>query len=284
MTLAPIIKLLGSKNRQLKNILPIIARYERKLYVEPFGGAGGLLFGKAPEKQEIYNDICKAFVALFRAVKNPETMTTVQELLELTPMSRALWREARDLARAYLRGEPIAELKAKANLDAYSDEIAVAYATFYAQNCGFGGKFFSSYGGGGKSSDSAATAHLYAAKRRRLPRYCKRLETVAIENLDALNCIRKYDDPTTLFYVDPPYECATSGEYGVEFHERELVDLLKTIKGKFVLSCYDTSIYRELDAERYEFNAYSSVSRQAKSGEQFARKEVVYASLTATLF
>lgn len=285
MTLAPIIKLIGSKQRQRKNILPIIERYSRLLYVEPFGGAGGMLFGKAPEKQEIYNDINGAFVSLFRAVKNPETMSTVQTLLELSPMSRELWREARDLAVAYLRGDDLVELKARAELGAYSDEIAVAYAIFYAQNCGFSGKLLNAYGGGGKSGDSSATAHLYNEKRRRLPRYCRRLQTVAIENLDALDCVRKYDDATTLFYLDPPYETG-SDEYGVAFHERALVDLLKTIKGAFVLSCYDTPIYAELGeiCDKYEFDAYSSVSQYAKKGERFARKEIVYATRVASLF
>ena len=126
---------------------------------------------------------------------------------------------------------------------------------------------------------------MYNEKRHRLPRYCRRLQTVAIENLDALECVRKYDDATTLFYLDPPYETG-SDEYGVAFHERALVDLLKTIKGAFVLSCYDTPIYAELDeiCDKYEFDAYSSVSQYAKKGERFARKEIVYATRVASLF
>ena len=55
-SLPPLFPLAGSKFRQRKNILPILARYNRTLYVEPFCGAGGLFFGKPQESAEILID------------------------------------------------------------------------------------------------------------------------------------------------------------------------------------------------------------------------------------
>ena len=66
----------------------------------------------------------------------------------------------------------------------------------------------------------------------------------AFECLDFEEHINKYDSPETLFYLDPPY-FSTEGQYyrgdehfGRSGHQR-LADVLKNIKGKFILSYYD---------------------------------------------
>ena len=66
----------------------------------------------------------------------------------------------------------------------------------------------------------------------------------AFECLDFEKHINKYDSTETLFYLDPPY-FSTEFQYyrgaehfGREGHQR-LADVLKDIKGKFILSYYD---------------------------------------------
>lgn len=66
----------------------------------------------------------------------------------------------------------------------------------------------------------------------------------AFECLDFEAHINKYDSEETLFYLDPPY-FSTEDQYyrgGINFgrqgHQR-LADVLKNIKGKFILSYYD---------------------------------------------
>ena len=62
--------------------------------------------------------------------------------------------------------------------------------------------------------------------------------------------ISRYDRPHTFFYLDPPYLHETrssTGEYGPhemspEQHE-DLLELLGTIRGKFILSGYPSKIY-----------------------------------------
>ena len=49
------IRWLGSKVRMRKRILSILDEVPRELYVEPFGGAGAIFFGKEPERS-VYND------------------------------------------------------------------------------------------------------------------------------------------------------------------------------------------------------------------------------------
>ena len=71
-----------------------------------------------------------------------------------------------------------------------------------------------------------------------------------IENLDACDCILRYDSPDTFFYIDPPYWNADF--YAVSFSEQDfqrLADTLKQITGKFILSLNDTPEVREIFAD-----------------------------------
>lgn len=67
-----------------------------------------------------------------------------------------------------------------------------------------------------------------------------RLSQAYIENLDWAACIKRYDRPYTLVYLDPPY-WETAG-YGVPFafDQYELMaSLMREIKGKAILSIND---------------------------------------------
>jgi len=67
-----------------------------------------------------------------------------------------------------------------------------------------------------------------------------RLARVNIENLHWADCIKKYDRPSTFFYMDPPY-WGTAG-YGVAFglEQYELMaELMATIKGQAIVSVND---------------------------------------------
>ena len=67
-----------------------------------------------------------------------------------------------------------------------------------------------------------------------------RLANIVIEHLPWHDCIKRYDRPGTLFYLDPPY-WQTEG-YGVDFpwteYER-LAEMLRGLKGKALVSIND---------------------------------------------
>ena len=70
---------------------------------------------------------------------------------------------------------------------------------------------------------------------------CQRLENVTIENRDALDVIRTYDNPESFHFVDPPYINSDCGHYEGCFNEQNMEDLLKlleTVKGKFMLTMF----------------------------------------------
>jgi DNA adenine methylase len=82
-----------------------------------------------------------------------------------------------------------------------------------------------------------------------LPAVHARLRAVVVENLPALDLIRREDGPGTLFYCDPPYLHETRTARRAYAHEmteadhRELLTVLRQCKGKVMLSGYPSRLY-----------------------------------------
>ena len=76
----------GGKKQLRKEIIKRFPAGGVKKYVEVFGGAGWVLFGKEAHEKEIYNDVNSELVNLFRMVKNhPDAL---EQEISLTPNSR----------------------------------------------------------------------------------------------------------------------------------------------------------------------------------------------------
>ncbi len=112
----------------------------------------------------------------------------------------------------------------------------------------------------------------------------RRMARTTIENLDACDCILKYDSPETFFYIDPPYWDADF--YAVSFKEkdfRRLSDTLRKISGTFILSLNDTPEVREIFADfRIESieTKYSLGNSKTSAGTRSVdRKEVLIHNL-----
>ena len=106
----------------------------------------------------------------------------------------------------------------------------------------------------------------------------ERLRSVVILNQSATDVIRRQDGPNTLFYCDPPYvheTRSTTGEYAHEMTEEqhgELLDVLASIQGKFMLSGYPSKLY----SEREQRNAWTRheflIDNKAASGKVKEKK------------
>ena len=85
-----------------------------------------------------------------------------------------------------------------------------------------------------------------------LPEIAERLLRVQIENRPALDVIRLYDSPQTLFYCDPPYLHSTRGDnkaYAFEMDEdehRELASVLRSCAGMVAISGYRNDLMDRL--------------------------------------
>ncbi len=62
------IKWAGGKSRVRDTIIAMLPKHD--CYVEVFGGAGWVLFGKEPSRVEVFNDIDGDIVNFFEVVKN----------------------------------------------------------------------------------------------------------------------------------------------------------------------------------------------------------------------
>ena len=77
----------------------------------------------------------------------------------------------------------------------------------------------------------------------------ERLAGVTIERLPWPAVITRYDRPTTLFYLDPPY-WGSEGDYGKALFTRQdftaMATQLAQIKGQFILSLNDVAEVRQI--------------------------------------
>lgn len=211
----PMIPWIGGKRRLAAQILPIFP--EHSCYVEPFSGAAALFFLKDPVKVEVLNDVNSDLVNLYRVVQH--------HLDEFVRQFR--WALASRQIYGWL----------KATAPATLTDIQRAARFFYLMKCGFGGKVE------GQTFGTATTTpprlNLLRLEED-LSAVHLRLHQVFIEQLDWAECIRRYDRPHTLFYMDPPY-WGTEGydvEFGLEQYDK-MATLMKTIKGRAVVSVND---------------------------------------------
>jgi len=215
------IKWMGGKKQLRKTIIEMFPSHT--CYVEVFGGAGWVLFGKEPSISEVYNDLNSELYNFFDVIKNSpdEFLKTFEYIL----YSREYFNKIIDR-----RNEP-------------RDRITRAHDFFYRIHSHFGGNYNRLYNWGyeltRKPIDFSEIEPIIKATYKRLSR-------VFIENKPFDDIIPRYDSGKTLFFCDPPYY--ELSDYNVEFtkedHEK-LCELLKNIKGKFLLTINDHKEVRE---------------------------------------
>jgi DNA adenine methylase len=209
---------------------------EHRIYVEPFGGGGSLLFRKEPSEIEVYNDLDSGLVNLFRVLRDPEKFGRFYHYISLTPYSREEYLHCREL------------------LDESNDEIVQAYRWYVVARSSFSGIFGSSWGYTVTKSGQgmAGSCSKWMTAIHTLPAIHERLMRVQVEHSDFRSIIKRFDTPDTLFYLDPPYipDTRKSGGYRHEMtadDHQELVEILLSVQGKAVLSGYNHPIYKPLE-------------------------------------
>lgn len=229
----PVLRYHGGKFR----LAPWIIRHfpPHRLYVEPFGGAAGVLVQKDRAYAEVYNDLDGDIVNLFRVLREPGQCARLIDMLLLTPYARD------EFDVAY---EPT------------DDPIERARRTLVRAEMGFGsaGATKGSTGFRVDTRRKYGTAQqLWARFPESLSTICQRLTGVMIENRPALEIIRYHDAHDALFYVDPPYMFSARNVgakrgryYDFELSDAdhaELLDQLRICTGMVVLSGYHTPAY-----------------------------------------
>lgn len=182
------------------------------------------------------NDIDSGLVNFYRVLRDDEKYKRFAHLANLS---------------LYSREEFVRLRKTWKDID---DDIERAWAFWYVARMSFSGSFGNSWsycltlGRRGM----AATTSKFLSCVDNLDKMHDRIRTVQIENDDVVKIINRYDTNETLFYLDPPYIHSTrsAGKYAYEMTDDDhakMLDAIRNIKGKCLLSGYDSEIYKVLD-------------------------------------
>ncbi len=225
----------GGKYSHLDWLLPLLPKCHH--YCEPFAGSGAILLNREPSPVETYNDLDGEVVNFFRVLRdNGETLV---KSIGLTPFSREEFAIACKL-------DPTVDSPERARrfyVRARQVRIGLAQTATLGRwaNC--------------KNTSRAGMSGVisrWLGAVEDLPIIAERLLRVQIENRPALQVIRLYDSPETLFYCDPPYIHDTRGDskaYGYEMtngQHVELAETLNSVQGMVALSNYPCELMEQL--------------------------------------
>lgn len=200
----------GAKNGLLKHLLPLLP--ECSHYCEPFCGSAAVLLNRRPSPIETLNDLNSDIVNFFQVLRK-SPLALVDSLL-LTPYSREefenAWRFDSDpverARRFYIRTQ-MDVAKAGHRKDK-SWSVNIKYSI-------------------GQHSYAVKNFH---SKIPGLIDVADRLKMAQIENKPAVEIIRRYDSPQTLFYCDPPYMHSTRTSNNDYKHEMAISDHVELAK------------------------------------------------------
>lgn len=257
----PLVSYYGGKQRMASKILPIIQRIPHTVYAEPFAGGAAVLFAKPRQSgnkyAEVINDTNELLINMYRQAQlHPAEFA---KLVNATLHSQSDYERAKKICK---------------NPDDY-DEMTRAWAMYVNLNMSFAYKA----GHGWRYSFNSRDSSGWHNRKRRLSDILRRLEKVYIGCEDALDFIRRWDSPQTLFYCDPPYPDTNQGHYdGYTMDDfAALCDVLDSAQGSYILSNYAQDIEPVSAQERIEVKARMTASNgKARKHHDTERTEILW--------
>jgi DNA adenine methylase len=236
---------IGGKNRLATKIISMLP--EHTTYVEAFAGGAQVLFHKPPSEVEVLNDLDFDVVNFFRVCQ-----WHYEELVRYLRFCLA----SRTLHELHVKSDP-----------ATLTDIQRAGRFYYLQKNSFGGLILKP-----KFHYGVMQPSNYNPDRipEIIERAHRRLARVQIESLPYERILEKYDRPTTLFYLDPPYWGPKLYRHNFaedDFHA--LAERLGRVKGRFILSLNDRAEVRETFQAFQIERAEISYTAQAKPGKRY---------------
>jgi len=235
----------GSKYNVLAEVLPRLPY--RSSYIEPFGGTGVVLLSRAKCKLEVFNDRYSAITDFFKVLR--EDLAGLKERLELYLHSREEWERC---------------LKTWHDPNLSRTERAARW--YYALQYSFAGKMQV----WARITKSESTVSGTMQKRIGDFEIIRaRMLNVQIENLDWSECIKDYDHPGAVFYMDPPYYSLDSLSYRCSMVAKDheaLLERIMRMKGFVAISGVANDLYDSYEwDEQHTFKRKNNVNSCAVS-------------------
>lgn len=204
----------GGKCYLSSKILPFPSHH---YYIEPFVGGGGMFFNKPPSKIEIINDVNHRLINLYRQIQENTEKVAIECFRQGSISSRQIGDECKSES---------------------SDPTTDAFRFLYLNRHSFSGRT--------NRFQSLPQHHRnFINKVKEFDQIRRRLQHVIIECQDFRHIFARFEKLDAFFYVDPPYfkggqiySEIVGGEEWTEKDFDDLVNLLRHLKSKFILS-YD---------------------------------------------
>jgi DNA adenine methylase len=250
-----LINWVGGKRLLRKTIEPLVPKNIIS-YLEPFGGAGWVLFYKEKWADlEVYNDLDSRLVNLFRVVKyHPDELIREMNFM----------LSSRELFLQTIQNPGMTDIQKAARF-------------MFLISRSFGGRG-TNFGTVKRATGGATKSHINITKR--IEAIHARLDKVLIENQDFEKFIKSYDHDKSFFYCDPPYTVGAG--YDIvstgDFDHKRLRNILKNITGRFLLSYDDSEKVRELykGYEMIEVERLNGINNVTQKNKTF--KELLIAN------
>jgi len=254
----------GGKHYLAPKIVALMPQH--KHYVEPFAGGLAVLLAKNLEGvSEVVNDLDGRLTNFWMVLAEEAAFAKFHRRIEATPFSEAHWQEAQEAEGLVCPVERAVAffIRCRQSLAGRMDTFAPLSRTRTR-----------------RGMNEQASAWLTAVEG--LPAVHERLKRVVIVGpKDAKEVIQQQDGPNTCFYLDPPYLDETRTAPQVYRHEMtsdqhaELLDVVKAVKGKVLLSGYDSALYREKLAD-WNRHAFELPNNAASGSSKRKMTEVVW--------
>lgn len=249
----------GAKSRSVEHILPHLPY--RRVYVEPFGGSGAVLLSRRKSPLEVFNDRYSGVVSFYRCIRDERLMLKLCEAIEYSVHSREDFRWCKETWQDV------------------TDPVERAFRWLYMNVYSFGSL--------GRNWGRSLTGANNMAKKfiNKIPRMSKiheRMKYVQVENRDWLQCVKEYDSPDTVFYLDPPYVDTDTHVYKDSYTKDDhfvLLNFIENCKGFVALSGYANPINEGLDWDDYHswevfcsIESVTNTERNKKAGINESKK------------
>jgi DNA adenine methylase len=243
---------IGGKNRLAKGLIEIFPKHTT--YVEAFAGGAQVFFHKEPSKVEVLNDLDGEIVNFYRVCQQH-----FEELLRYFKFAV--------VSRTWF------DLIKRTNPETLTDIQRAARHLYLLRNC------YASLVRNPVYHRNVIQPPSFNLEK--LPELIenahKRLERVQIESESYDKILTRYDRPTTLFYLDPPYWGRKLYRHNFgEADFEKLAGQLRKIRGKFVLSLNDVPEVRKLFRNFHIRGIELHYTSQKAAGRRY--KEVVIAN------
>lgn len=226
----PVAPWIGGKRNLAKRLVSRIGAVEHDTYAEAFVGMGGVFLRRDRRPRcEVINDRSEDVATFFRVLQH--------HYVPFVEMIR--W-----------------QISSRANFDKLAAQDPVTLTDLqrsarflYLQRLAFGGKV----AGSRQYGVSPATASRFDVTKivPMLEALHERLSGVQIDRLDWHQFVDRWDRPTTLFYLDPPYY-GNERDYGRELFDRAqfalIAERMGQLRGRFILSINDHPEIRRMFA------------------------------------